>query len=614
MIYQNNSESAYQAVVGLAGHVDHGKTALIEALTGMMTARPHEQALGMTQDLGFAHFADDAGNTIGVVDVPGHERYLRNMVAGVWHLNALILVIAADEGWMPMTTSHLQVAHAMGISNIIVCINKSDKVSSEELAEVEEQALEHVMDMSGLVPELVSVSALSGDNIPELRELIIETLTQDLCVPCVDSDQPKIEAEPLLYVDRAFVVNGIGTVVTGTLAQGILSIGDKVRCYPSGLLGTVRSLQAYHRQLESVSGTCRVAVNIKGLTRKEVERGHLVTGREQKIAQCEQCLVRLNPSEDEPSAKRQREVEVAIGTWHGFAKLCYIPNTNLARLIFKKPVSLQFAQRLAMIQKGGSRLLHGAQVVWTDFIPSYQKRRIYTALNELPESLTAEALPQLLLSLQGYFDVEQIAGDSDCQGVTLGPYLFESDWLARAQENILQRLDKGLSLSSVELSDQLEIEEPVLNVIMQELKQRQIVHLSYGKWRHGEGDNEDELPTEALTLLQQTRDCGKAGLELSKIKLAPGSKKWLRQLCHQKYITALDESIYYDMGIYREMIQAVVADHQSQDRISMGDIKDRTGLSRKYAIPLANRMEKDGWVRRDGDERIILKSWEEVSS
>ncbi|MDP2534225.1 GTP-binding protein [Photobacterium damselae subsp. piscicida] len=134
----SNSSVPYQAVIGLAGHVDHGKTALIQALTGMMTARAHEQALGMTQDLGFAHFQDDSGNTIGVVDVPGHERYLRNMVAGVWHLNVLLLVIAADEGWMPMTTSHVQVAHAMGIEHIVVCINKKDKVDASQLADIED--------------------------------------------------------------------------------------------------------------------------------------------------------------------------------------------------------------------------------------------------------------------------------------------------------------------------------------------------------------------------------------------------------------------------------------------------------------------------------------------
>ena len=123
----------YRAVIGLAGHVDHGKTLLIKALTGITTARAHEQAIGMTQDLGFAHFDDGQGNTIGVIDVPGHERYIRNMVAGHWSLDLVLLVIAADEGWMPMTGDHLRLLKAMGVPRLLVCINKCDLVSSDEL-------------------------------------------------------------------------------------------------------------------------------------------------------------------------------------------------------------------------------------------------------------------------------------------------------------------------------------------------------------------------------------------------------------------------------------------------------------------------------------------------
>lgn len=617
MIHVKNVVPAYQAVVGLAGHVDHGKTALIEALTGIVTARPHEQALGMTQDLGFAHFQDDDGNTIGVIDVPGHERYLRNMVAGVWHLNALILVVAADEGWMPMTTSHVQVAHAMGIEEIIVCINKRDKVSPERLAEIEEQALENVMEMTDLVPELVSVSALHQDNIPALRQLVIETVVRTRTAPesCASHSEPEHSGDvnsPLLYVDRAFVVNGIGTVVTGTLAQGCLRIGDKVRCYPLGKVGTVRSIQAYHQQLDSVLGTCRVAVNIKGLTRKEVGRGHLLTGTEPVIMQTEHCVVRIRHTQTASPAKRQREVEVAIGTWHGIAKLCYIPDTKLARLVFKQPLPLQFAQRVAIILKGGSRLLHGGEVVWCDFIPSGRKRRIYDELDQLPAVLTPAFKYQLLLNLQGYFDTSKVGTIKEYQGRYLAPIMFAPEWLANTEHTLLTMLAEDGAMGIGEIGSRLRLDDTVLSVIMQAIKQQDKVHLSHGKWCLGQGENEDDLPAEALALLDQVRGLGKAGLELNKVSVT-GGKKWLRQLAHYKYITALDETIYYDMALYQGIVQAVVADHQAQDRITMSDIKNRAGLSRKYAIPLANRMEKDGWVRRDGDERIILRTWQSVS-
>ncbi len=612
MALQPQHLEKYQAVIGLAGHVDHGKTALIEALTGIVTARPHEQALGMTQDLGFAHFKDDDGNTIGVVDVPGHERYLRNMVAGVWHLNVLLLVIAADEGWMPMTTSHLHVAHAMGIEDIVVCINKRDKATPEQLTEIEEQALDNVLEMTGLLPEIVSVSALKNDNIPALRSLLIETVKTNICrKQTLVSNQGNTEvkpAEPLMYIDRAFVVNGIGTVLTGTLAQGALSVGDKVRCYPANILGTVRSLQAYHQQHQSVSATCRVAVNVKGISRKDVARGHVLTSTHMTASMRDMCIVRLNKTADNLKQRKQRHVEVAMGTWHGAARLSYIPNTKLARLVFDKPLPLIFGQRLAMIQKGGCGLQHGAEIVWFEPVMGYQKRRLYQALDNLPEYLKPESQREMLLALQGYFETTEADFTPAVAQTYIAPYCFDNQWLVETYQQIDALLAAGISMASAEIATRLRVNEAVIDTLMQQLKQQEKVHISYGKWCLGQGDNEDDLPAVAQEILQQIRRFGKAGLELNKVTVA-GGKKWLRQLSHQKYITALDDTIYFDMGLYLDLVKAVIADHQPHDRISMGDIKDRTELSRKYSIPLANRMEKDGWVRRDGDERIILKAW-----
>ncbi len=156
--------------------MDHGKTLLIKALTGITTARAHEQAIGMTQDLGFAHFDDGQGNTIGVIDVPGHERYIRNMVAGLWSLDLVLLVIAADEGWMPMTGDHLRLLKAMGVPRLLVCINKCDLVSPDELLLLEESLLERVMDESGMVPDIVSVSAKTGENLATLHTAIVRQL------------------------------------------------------------------------------------------------------------------------------------------------------------------------------------------------------------------------------------------------------------------------------------------------------------------------------------------------------------------------------------------------------------------------------------------------------
>lgn len=596
-------DTSPQTVIGLAGHVDHGKTTLVKALTGMMTARPHEQALGMTQDLGFAHFEDEQGRTIGIIDVPGHERYVRNMVAGVWHINILLLVISATEGCMPMTFAHMRLARAMGVKDIVVCINKSDLVSEQVLADVEESALESIMDVTGIVPEVVCVSALTGHNIETLRQTLL-----DMVARVEPSDvMPGDASTPLLYVDRVFVANGVGTIVTGTLAQGTVSVGDKLFSPNGGTTGAVRSIQCYHQQVHDVTATCRVALNIKGLSRKQVQRGDLLCAPSAPVTMTDSCIVRLDDRYSDASLTRSMEVEVAVGTWHGLAQCIPLPNTRLARLLFRQPRPMFFGQRLAIIQSSGHGLLAQADVVWTSFIAKARKRAIYQALSDLPPVLTANAQLDMLLQLQGYYSVALLCGEPATQGVVEGQYVFDPQWLAEAQARIIQQLSEGRAMGSGELSSSLQMESDIVQVLTQQLKQQDRIFYSYAKWQLGSGQSEDELPEVAQTILRLAREAGAAGLELNKVSLGQ-DKKWLRQLAHQKYITAIDEQIYFDMGVYQALVHQAIGANQPHDRVTLQEIKQRVDLSRKYLIPFVNRMEKDGWLRRDDEVRIILKS------
>ncbi|MFV0576589.1 MAG: selenocysteine-specific translation elongation factor [Vibrio sp.] len=612
----------YHAVIGLAGHVDHGKTSLIHALTGIMTAREHEQALGMTQDLGFAHFNDEQGNTIGVIDVPGHERYLRNMVAGVWSINVLLLVISAEEGCMPMTLTHTKVAKAMGVKHIVIALNKSDKVSPEQLAEVEEEVLETIMEVSDIMPEIISVSAHTKHNLTELKDLLIEHVQVAIQEKQAE-EQAREDATAFMYVDRAFVVNGVGTIVTGTLSQGQLALGDKLRCEPSGIVGTVRSIQTYNQQVEQVSSTSRVALNIKGLTKKQVKRGDLLLANSnlaanQKSAHTaindefisqDQCIVRLQAIDDNGEHKRNKQVEVASGSWHGMAQLVPIPNTNLARLILPQSLPLSFGQRMMIIENGGKRLLFQAEVVWREWIPKFRKRAIYQALEALPETLSHTAQIAMMLELQGYYPAS-LTPDSpleDC--VALGDFYVNPDWQNQQVTAILDVLEQGTSLSALEIAHKTKLDQNMVDALMQKLKADKKAHFNYGKWNKGDGASEDELPPAAQAILKLARDAGLNGLELNKVDLG-ADKKWLKQLTHQKYLTSLTPEIYFDMQVYLDLVKAVIGDKQPKvDTTSIQEMKDVTGLSRKYIIPLANRMEKDGWMRRDDEIRIVLKAW-----
>lgn len=615
--------TSYRAVIGLAGHVDHGKTLLIKALTGITTARAHEQAIGMTQDLGFAHFDDGQGNTIGVIDVPGHERYIRNMVAGLWSLDLVLLVIAADEGWMPMTGDHLRLLKAMGVPRLLVCINKCDLVSSDELLLLEESLLERVMDESGMVPDIVSVSAKTGANMAALHTAIVRQLAD---LPA--SQAAREQGAPRLYVDRVFTANGTGTVLTGTLQQGSLKVGDKLRLYPADREVQVRSLQAYHQSVDEIGAVCRVAVGLKKVPHKEVARGHCLTCAAGQCEAATHLIVRLNAESLSGKALRTQEIEVALGSWHGRARFVPIKDTRLARLVFTSPIPCFFGQPLAIIRHGSSELLHGARIVWCGDIHPARRKALHTLLGELPDDLEHYNPATLQLGLNGYVLASRF-DDRPEQVTPLGEWLLDNHWLAQSRDQLLATLASE-PLSAAELATRFGIALPVTQALLQQLKSEQLVRLHHDKWQQGSGESEDDLGEEAQLVLKVVRDQGKEGYEPG--KLGPGGveldpfitrklpaalqqgllqkgalQKQLRNLARLKYLVQLDGPIYYDAELYNQMVAAVLAGQQVGDLIDMASLKEITGLSRKYAIPFCLRMEMDGWVRREENERRVLR-------
>ncbi|MFN2478445.1 MAG: selenocysteine-specific translation elongation factor [Pseudonocardiaceae bacterium] len=250
-------------VVATAGHVDHGKSTLVRALTGMEPDRwTEERRRGMTIDLGFAWTTLSTGATVAFVDVPGHERFVPNMLAGVGPVPAVLFVVAADEGWMPQSAEHLDALHALHVRHGLLVVTRSD-LMDPELAR--EEALEHLAGSTlGRIPA-VCVSGATGVGLDELRVALSQLTTR---LPA-----PDVKADVRLWVDRAFTIRGAGTVVTGTLASGTLHVGDELELIPTGRTVTVRGLQSLGEPVESAPAVARVAVNLRGVAREAVHRG-----------------------------------------------------------------------------------------------------------------------------------------------------------------------------------------------------------------------------------------------------------------------------------------------------------------------------------------------------
>src|SRR5262245_21724972 len=249
-------------VIATAGHVAHGKSALLRALTGMEPDRwEEERRRGLTIDLGFV-WTESARGPIAFVDVPGHERFVGNMLAGVGPVPAVLFVVAADEGWMPQSAEHLLALDALGVRHGLLAVTKSDLTEPELAAE---EALDHIGRTSlGAIPWL-GVSARTGDGLPQLREAIDELAAR---LPPSDPEAPV-----RLWVDRAFTIRGAGLVVTGTLAAGTIRIGDTLELASNAKRFAVREIQSLSHHVDAVSGVARVALNLRGAHRGDIERG-----------------------------------------------------------------------------------------------------------------------------------------------------------------------------------------------------------------------------------------------------------------------------------------------------------------------------------------------------
>lgn len=260
-------------IIGTAGHVDHGKTRLIKALSGIDTDRlEEEKKRGITIELGFAHIPNDAGYNIGVIDVPGHEKFIKNMLAGIGGIDFVLFVVAADEGIMPQTREHFEILQALGIDDGIIAITKTDMVDEEWLELVQEDIRDYVEGSFLEGKPMIPVSAKSGENIDLLKEEIIRKC---------DRESKRIEAPEMfrLPVDRVFTKSGFGTVVTGTLMDGNCSLNDEVHVFPEETPAKIRGIQTYGNDVEQAVAGQRTAINLSGVRKEDIRRGDVIAAK-----------------------------------------------------------------------------------------------------------------------------------------------------------------------------------------------------------------------------------------------------------------------------------------------------------------------------------------------
>ncbi|GIW40725.1 MAG: selenocysteine-specific translation factor [Candidatus Binatia bacterium] len=351
-------------IVGTAGHIDHGKTALVRALTGQDTDRlPEEKRRGISIDLGFASFACGDGTLVGVVDVPGHERLVRNMIAGAHGFDLVLLVVAADDGVMPQTREHCDVVRLLGVREIVVAITKTDLVPPSRVAEVERQVHDLFREVGAAPPPVVCVSSATGAGIPELRAFL-ESKVRSL-------DRPPDAGFFRLPVDRAFVVAGQGVVVTGTAVSGRVVTGDRLGVLPEGFEVRVREIQVHGSTVGEARAGQRVALRVSGADRRVLRRGQTVTAcpTAEASSTFDVALVLLRNA---PRPLRNHAgIRLHVGTADCLGKIVRIDGRDaiapgeqaLARVVLREPVAGFFGDRFVLREESARRTLGGGRLL-----------------------------------------------------------------------------------------------------------------------------------------------------------------------------------------------------------------------------------------------------------
>jgi selenocysteine-specific elongation factor len=543
--------------VGTAGHIDHGKTWLVRALTGKDTDRlPEEQTRGISIDLGYAPLELPDGRRLSLVDVPGHERFVRNMVAGATGIDLFLLVIDAAEGARPQTHEHLAILRLLGIDHGVVAVTKADAVDGETL----ELALAEATE---LVPgaEAIAVSAKTGNGLDELRAALVRAAD--------GVDRAGDDGPTRLYVDRVFTLRGIGTVVTGTLWSGTIGEGDELRVEPRGLDVRVRSVQVHDRGVERAEAGQRVAVAIPGVERDRIARGDALVERG-AFPVTYRLDVTLEELEDVPAA-----VTVHLGTADVPARVAR--SDRYVQLRLEQPVVAAAGDRVVL----RTRSTVGGGVV-LDPRP--------------PRRLDAERLGRIERGEAGatvYAPVraETLSHLGELQGVErAGDWVFSTAWLddlrerVRAELAAADPLDPGVDAPSATWAAAI---VPLLG-----LERRGSRLYLPGATARIEGADE---------LLAELEASGFTPLKVADAGLA-------RALEQEGRLVRLGGGEAVSAAAYERARELLVGECASAGEITLARFRDLIGTGRRPAQLLLERFDADGVTRRVGDRRVLRRA------
>jgi selenocysteine-specific elongation factor len=611
-------------VIGTAGHIDHGKTSLVYALTGVDTDRlAEEKRRGISIDLGFAHCVLPDGSCLSFVDVPGHERFVRNMLAGAGGIEAVLLVVAANESVKPQTREHFEICRLLGVARGLIALTKADLATAEQLAHTSRavEALCRGSFLSGA--PIIPVSSKTGEGLSELKAQLSMLATE-----ASHAGRRDPMALARLPIDRSFALKGFGTVVTGTLVGGTLRNGDTVEVLPQRQEARIRGLQVHGKQVSLAVAGERTAVNLAGIEHSQISRGAVLAhpGTFETTGTIDVSVDWLAPSQ---IAASRRQVFFHIGTSEAIATLKPIAGqTRLARLLLSEPVLACPGDRFVLRQPSPAITIAGGMVIEAFPIKRLNRRKTLERLAALQDADLVARLRILIQERPPGQRVETLARvtglaiarvrdtlRADPQFVldAAGQVVVSRDWIREQREKLLQWLANfhksnpaagGAPVSQARMGLDAGLVAFLLEGFAAIRVQGDLISLETHRARVS--PEESQILSRMESAFRQAGYQPPAAGEILKSAAADPkqARSLLEALIKNGRLVRVSAELVFHADVIAHIRKSLAA-HQGR-RFSVPEFKAWTNVSRKYAIPLLEYLDHQRITRRDGDSRVVL--------
>lgn len=586
-------------IVGTAGHVDHGKSTLVEALTGRDPDRlAEEKRRGLTIDLGFA-WMDVGGTELGFVDVPGHERFIKNMLAGVVGVDCALLVVAADSGWMPQTEEHAKILSLLGVPTGVIAVTRTDLVDDDTIELTTLEIAEEVADTPMASWPVVPVSAVTGDGLGDLQQVLVATAllaTADVAAPF------------RMWVDRAFVIHGSGLVVTGTVQAGTLRTGDEIEVHPGSATARVRGLHHHDHAVDIVTAGQRAAINLSGIDLADARRGSRlsVPGT---TADTTGLLVDVTTARGFDRLPNRGSFHVHLGTIDRPATIRTVRDSIVA-ITTDAPIPAVVKDRLILRESGRQAVVAGGTVIETRAagrIGADAIERLAAAVTAAPDS---DALADAILEARGHEAISVLkratGGGAPSRAVMAGSTAVS---LLRARHAVERAVGltetyhaehpRRAGIPIAELASRVGIAHDLMSSLVTGTEELDIADGTVRRpsFEGGLSDADEAAWAAARAALESSLDVPRAshlGLDT--------------EVLHALIRRGDLERIEPDLVFTRAQIDQILGRLEGlDDPFTVAEFKEYFGMARRQSVPLLEWLDKQGITRRSGDTRTLVR-------